>query len=264
MYYRPIINNCRNVRLGGVVEFVSSADQLGGMRSALEDGEAILGYEPQEGFGDRCWLLHEATEDGKRVLWSDVLARAGKRLEDWPHNLSFRVFAGLEKVGDVRPEDIGVIDRESLGRLVEVLARHSPDEMRTDCYWAQAGIECLGAEGVAVRRGRLEESRTLYELCDIDNPDWCESQFPAHWWPLEGSWFVSTNWDLSATEVFGPPPLIADLLADDRLEVVRHLSIADVDRRDPCPSWGDVPPSGGGGQGSGTRGCLLRACARCR
>ncbi|MEV0265438.1 hypothetical protein AB0I49_29440 [Streptomyces sp. NPDC050617] len=54
------------------------------------------------------------------------------------------------------------------------------------------------------------------------------TQFPAHWWPLEGSWFVLSDWDLSATEVFGAPALIADLLADDRLDAVRHLSIAEV------------------------------------
>ncbi|MER6693172.1 hypothetical protein [Streptomyces minutiscleroticus] len=45
---------------------------------------------------------------------------------------------------------------------------------------------------------------------------------------VQGSWFVLTDWDLSATEVFGIPPLIADLLADDGLDAVRHPSIAEV------------------------------------
>ncbi|MGW7067019.1 hypothetical protein ACWGII_40785 [Streptomyces sp. NPDC054855] len=53
-------------------------------------------------------------------------------------------------------------------------------------------------------------------------------QFPAHWWPLERAWSVLTHWDLSATEVFGSPALIADIFADDGLDAVRHPSIAQV------------------------------------
>ncbi|MFI1972631.1 hypothetical protein BLA24_07760 [Streptomyces cinnamoneus] len=211
------------------LELVSDDDSLGGMRPFLDGDEAVLGYEPQEGFLDRCWVLHTVAVGGKKVRWEDVLACVGKRLEDWQHTPSFRVFGGFDLPEDLETPELGEIDRDSLAHLIEVLARHSPDGLRTECYWAQAAIEDIGRP-VPARRGRLDEALAHYDACAW--PDWTvETQFPAHWWPLEGSWFVLTNWDLSATEVFGTPALIADLLADNRLDAVRHPSIAEVQGR---------------------------------
>ncbi|MEU3709784.1 hypothetical protein [Streptomyces catenulae] len=208
------------------LELVSDDDSLGGMRPILEGDEAILGYEPQEGFPDRCWVLHTITVGGERVRWDDVLAHAGKRLEDWRCTPSFRVFEGLDLPEDLEKPDLGEIDRDSLARLVEVLARHSSDGPRTECYWAQAAIEDIGRP-IPARRGRLEEALAHHAACAWpDRP--AGTQFPAHWWPVEDSWFVLTDWDLSATEVFGSSSLIADLLADDGLDAVRHPGIAEV------------------------------------
>ncbi|MFE6689447.1 hypothetical protein ACFVFQ_23590 [Streptomyces sp. NPDC057743] len=214
------------VSRGFELEFVPDDDSLGGMRPFLDGDEAVLGYEPQEGFPDRCWILHTVTVRGRKVRWNDVLAGAGKRLEDWQYTPSFRVFEGLDLPVDLEKPDLGEIDRDSLARLVGVLARHSPDGLHTECYWAQAAIEDMGRP-VPARRGRLDEALTHHDACA--RPDrTARTQFPAHWWPLEGSWFVLTDWDLSATEVFGPPALIADLLTDGRLDAVRHPSIAEV------------------------------------
>lgn len=208
------------------MELVPDDDSLGGMRPILDGDEAVLGYEPQEGFPDRCWILHTVTVGGKRARWDDVLAQAGKRLEDWQYTPSFRVFEGLDLPEDLEKPDQGEIDGDCLARLVEVLARHSPEGVRTECYWAQAAIEDMGRP-VPARRGRLDEALAHHDACG--RPDRAVgTQFPAHWWPLEGSWFVLTDWDLSATEVFGAPALIADLLADDGLDAVRHPSIAEV------------------------------------
>jgi hypothetical protein len=209
-----------------VLELVSDDDSLGGMRPVLDADEAVLGYEPQEGFPDRCWVLHTVTVRGERVRWDDVLAQAGKRLECWQYTPSFRVFEGLDLPEDLEGPDLGVIDRASLARLVEVLARHSPDGLRTECYWAQAAIEDIGRP-IPARCGRLDVALALHDACAWPDQT-VGTQFPAHWWPIEGSWFVLTDWDLSATEVFGPPALIADLLADDGLDAVRHPSIAEV------------------------------------
>ncbi|MFF9392035.1 hypothetical protein [Streptomyces griseoluteus] len=95
---------------------------------------AVLGYEPQEGFPDRCWILHAVTVGGQRVRWDDVLTRVGKRLEDWQGTPSFRVFEGLDLPEDLEGPDVGEIDRASLARLVEVLARHSPDGLHTEPF----------------------------------------------------------------------------------------------------------------------------------
>ncbi|GAA0418806.1 hypothetical protein [Streptomyces luteireticuli] len=215
------------------LELVPDDDSLGGMRPALEDVEAILGYEPQEGFPDRCWVLHAAAVGGRRTRWNDALAHAGKRLEDWQYTPSFRVFEHLDLPEGFEHPMLGEIDRGSLARLVEILARHSPDGSRTECYWAQAMIEDA-CRPVPARRGRLDEALGHHDACAWPGRT-TSMQFPAHWWPLDGSWFVLTNWDLSATEVFGPPALIADLLADDGLDAVRHPSIAGV--QDGCSQW---------------------------
>ncbi|MFE7115694.1 hypothetical protein ACFU99_09755 [Streptomyces sp. NPDC057654] len=209
------------------MELVPDDDSLGGIRPFLDEGEAILGYEPQEGFPDRCWVLHAASLGGKRVTWGDVLARVGKRLEDWPYTPSFRVFEGLNLPEDLERPGVGEIDRGSLARLVEALARHSLDGARTECYWAQAAIEDVGCP-IPARRSRLDEALAHHDACAwLDRA--VRTRFPAHWWPLDGgSWFVLSDWDLSATEVFGTPALISDLLADDGLDAVRHPSIAEV------------------------------------
>ncbi|MBB4790509.1 hypothetical protein [Streptomyces nodosus] len=133
---------------------------------------------------------------------------------------------GLDLPEDLEGPNLGEIDRDSLACLVEVLARHSPDGPRTDCYWAQAGIEDAGRP-IPARRGRLEEALAHHDACARPART-VHTRFPAHWWPVEGSWFVLTDWDLSATEVFGPPALIADLLGDAGLDAVRHPGIAEV------------------------------------
>ncbi|MBV6699108.1 hypothetical protein KV557_18625 [Kitasatospora aureofaciens] len=203
------------------MERLPDEDQLGGMRPLLEAGEAILGHEPRGGFADRCWVLHTLHLDGKPVRWADVLAAHGRRLADWPYTPSYLVFDGIRPAGLELPE-LGVPDRDCLARLVEVLARHSADGPATECYWAQAAIEDAG-EPVPAHRGRLDQAVEHHEA----RPG--GMQFPAHWWPLDRSWFVLTDWDLSATEVFGPSALIADLLADEVLDAVRHPSIAEVE-----------------------------------
>ncbi|MFJ9609618.1 hypothetical protein ACIRS1_25085 [Kitasatospora sp. NPDC101176] len=217
------------------MERIPDEDPLGGMRPFLEAGDAVLGYEPVgpgHRFADRCWVLHTLRVDGQRVRWADALAAAGRRLADWPFTLSSLVFDGPVRAalpGGVEYPWIGVPDRDCLTRLVELLARHGADGTATECYWAQAAIEDLSAP-VPAHRGRLGEVVAHHEACE--GPARASGlQFPAHWWPLDGSWFVLTDWDLSATEVFGPPALIEALLADDVLEAVRHPAVAEVQGR---------------------------------
>ncbi|MEV0278156.1 hypothetical protein AB0I22_17480 [Streptomyces sp. NPDC050610] len=208
------------------MELLPDDDSLGGVRPFLERDDDVLGYEPQKGFPDRCWVLHTVRVGGARVRWDDVLVRAGRRLADWLFTPSFRVFQGLDLPEDLERPEAGEIDRACLAHLIEVLARHSLDGMSTECYWAQAAIEEIGRP-VPARRGRLDEALAHHDACA--RPDSAVStRFPAHWWPMDGTWFVLTDWDLSATEVFGPTALIAGLLADDGLDAVRHPSIAEV------------------------------------
>ncbi|WP_051711439.1 hypothetical protein [Streptomyces sp. NRRL S-350] len=207
------------------MERVPDDDRLDGFRPLLEAGDAVLGYEPtapEHGFADRCWVLHTLRVDGRRVRWADALAVADRQLADWPFTLSYLLFDDrVRPAAEVEYPQLGAPDRACLARLVEVLARHSADGPETACCFAVAAIEYL-SEPVAAHRGRLDEALAHHDA----DPSGC--RFPAHWWPSDRSWFVLTNYDLSATEVFGPPALIADLLTDTELEAVRHPPIAEA------------------------------------
>ncbi|MET9428947.1 hypothetical protein [Streptomyces sp. NPDC003036] len=208
------------------MRLVPDDDPLDGMRVRLEQDEALLGYEPQEGFADRCWVLHTIHEGVVRLRWNAVLARAGRRLEDWEYTPSWRVFDGIGLADDADGPSGGEIDRECLVRLVGLLARHSPDGLAAECYWAQAAIHEAGRP-VTVWRGRLGEAPAFHDTACSEEGS-AAAHFPAQWWPLDRSWYVLTDWDLSATEVFGSPDLVAALLVDDELDAVRHPGIAEV------------------------------------
>ncbi|MGW5424100.1 hypothetical protein [Streptomyces sp. NPDC003943] len=205
---------------------VPDTHPLGGMRPDLEAGESILGHEPADGYEDRCWVLHTIHDGARRLRWREVLAGAGRRLEDWRHTPSYLVLAGIDGREHQDGPSAGEIDRDCLGRLVTLLARYSAEGPDTPCYAAQAAIEDAGAP-VPARHGRLGDALAHHDLCSgRGGGGW--GQFPANWWAVDGSWFVLTDWDLSATEVFGSAALVAALLADEELEAVRMPSIAEV------------------------------------
>ncbi|MEU6930900.1 hypothetical protein AB0A05_17305 [Streptomyces sp. NPDC046374] len=207
------------------------AHPLGGMRPVLEASDAVLGHEPRGGYEDRCWVLHTVHDGDRRLRWHEILAGASRPpLAEWPKTPSYLLFEGIEGRDTWDGPSDGEIDRACLERLVTLLARHGADGPDTPCYAAQAPIEDLGTSAPA-RAGRLADAPAHHDHCSGRSGEaWL--QFPANWWAVDGSWFVLTDWDLCATEVFGPAGLIAALLADEELEAVRHPSIAETWARD--------------------------------
>ncbi|GEB58195.1 hypothetical protein [Streptomyces gardneri] len=193
-------------------------DPLDGLRTAL--AEADCGYEPEGGYEDRCWILHRVHDGPVRLRWDEVLARAGRRLAEWPGTLSYLVFEGVEGAGELEGPDPAELDRASLDRLVEHLARSGPQGPDTPCGAAQAVVATPPGGQQGMWRGRLGDAPAHYDAMP-------EFRFPATWWAADGRWLVLTDWDLSATEVFGDAALITALLADPELDVVRHPSIAE-------------------------------------
>ncbi|MGW3076353.1 hypothetical protein [Kitasatospora sp. NPDC001132] len=197
--------------------------------------ESVTGYEPV-GFADHCWVLHalreldDAGREIRRTRWAQPLAGAGRHLGSWGFTPSTRVFDGIPLQG-LTPPDSGAPDRGSLRALVEVLARFSPDGPDTECYWAQPPLENIG-EPVKLRRGRLREALALWD--GLGSPGF-PNAFPVNWWPVDRSWFVYSDNDLSATEVFGSAELVAAVLATASLDAVRHPLVAEV--LDSRPGW---------------------------
>ncbi|MFJ5833468.1 hypothetical protein [Streptomyces sp. NPDC093089] len=199
---------------------VAEDDPLDGLRAAL--AAADCGYEPQQdGYEDSCWILHTVHDGPVRLRWDQVLARAGRRLADWPGTLSHLVFEGVPGADDLEGPDPAEMDRACLARLVEHLVRNGPKGADTPCGAAQAPVSTPPGETLVARRGRLGDALAHHD----DAPDlW----FPATWWAADGSWLILTNWDLCATEVFGDTALIAGLLADPDVDAVRRPGIAET------------------------------------
>ncbi|MET9675364.1 hypothetical protein ABZY68_20045 [Streptomyces sp. NPDC006482] len=201
---------------------LSAEDPLGGMRALLAEESALLGYEPQDGYEDRCWVLHTLYEDGRPVRWSELFARSGHRIEEWRWTLSYLMFEDVDLPDEWDGPSGGEIDRDCLARLVELLARHSSRGADEPVRAAHAPIESP-SHPLRAWRGRLGDAVAHFDARrETDTGE----NFPANWWAEDGSWFVLTDWDLSATEVFGGAALVAALLADPGLEAVRHPPVS--------------------------------------
>ncbi|MEU7298388.1 hypothetical protein AB0A76_35250 [Streptomyces exfoliatus] len=194
-------------------------DPLDGLRAALT--EADCGYEPQDGHEDRCWILHSVHDGPVRLRWDEVLARAGRRLADWPGTLSHLVLEDVPGADDLEGPDPAEMDRACLARLVEHLVLSGPQGPDTPCGAAQAPVSTPSGEPLIARRGRLGDALAHHDAM----PD---LRFPATWWASDGGWLVLTDHDLSATEVFGSRALIEGLLADPWLDAVRRPGIAET------------------------------------
>ncbi|MGX5181666.1 hypothetical protein ACWKT5_02370 [Streptomyces avermitilis] len=65
-----------------------------------------------------------------------------------------------------------------------------------------------------VQAGRLGAAEILYDISDMDFS-------PSNLWAEGRSWVARTDYDLWATKVAGPTPLIGALLSDTEIEAVR-------------------------------------------
>ncbi|MGW7343110.1 hypothetical protein [Streptomyces sp. NPDC054854] len=119
-------------------------------------------------------------------------------------------------VGIAAPSE-GSLDRADWNRLIEILTEHSPQGPDTRClaYYTPLGQRAEDFDNLHVRAGRLMDAETLY-----DHP---EEEFwtPSNLWAHGRSWVLCTDYDLWATKVAGPEPLVEALLNDSEIEAVR-------------------------------------------
>ncbi|WP_411146265.1 hypothetical protein [Streptomyces sp. x-80] len=156
----------------------------------------------------------------RRLRWAELAQRTGDPLV--PEGLlpSYRCFASAKKDGSwplsISPPTEGSLDRETWNRLITLLTEHGPAGADTCClaYYNPLMLGHTDFENLHARSGRLGDAPALY-----DNP---EADFsPSNLWAEDRSWVLCTDYDLWATKVAGPAPLIEALLNDTEIEAVR-------------------------------------------
>jgi hypothetical protein len=156
----------------------------------------------------------------RRLRWAKLAQRSGDPMV--PDGLlpSYRCFPSVRKDSSwpigIAPPTEGSLDRETWNRLIELLTAHSPAGADTRClvYYSPLMLTDTDFENLHIRAGRLGNAGILY-----DNP---EAEFsPSNLWAEDRSWVVCTDYDLWATKVAGPGPLVEALLNDTEIEAVR-------------------------------------------
>ena len=115
------------------------------------------------------------------------------------------------------PAGQGSTDCESFARLIDLLAYHSIGALdaAVSCYFAPLATVDSDFDTPLVVRRRLRELADLYEWERVDGS-------PSNIWPDDKSWFVYTDWDLTATKVSGSRELVAAIERDDALETISY------------------------------------------
>ncbi|WP_258021036.1 hypothetical protein [Streptomyces anatolicus] len=111
----------------------------------------------------------------------------------------------------------GSLDRTDWNRLVYMLTEHSPQGAETRClaYYNPLLQRAEGFDNLHVRAGTLADAKALYDHPEEDG--WT----PSNLWSQDRSWVLCTDYDLWATKVAGPAPLVEALLSDTEIEALR-------------------------------------------
>ncbi|MEU1514566.1 hypothetical protein ABZ490_20790 [Streptomyces sp. NPDC005811] len=182
------------------------------------------------GFAAYVRVLHPASLDGRPVRWSRAAAAYGRTVgagAEW-HRLVGVDRAhhdgsehGLPGVWD-EPPDEGPTPPVVARALVPLLARHT--RTPEHCWfglWEGYGRRDFTGVPTFPTPGRDEVllSGSLGEVLSPVSAD-AFAELPDLWWPEDRAWCVGGDVDLVGTYVGGSPELIADLLADPRLEAL--------------------------------------------
>ncbi|GAA2828408.1 hypothetical protein [Kribbella solani] len=219
----------RRVQAAGAVE---AADWV--VAGVGEFGSGVGGLVPW-GFEAYARVLHPASAvGGKPVTWAEVAEWSGGVVHP---RVQFMALAARRWKGkgsrvpadtpwEEGPE-VGSLPGARLSALGEVLARHTGTAERCwFCVWD-------GDED----RPRVELPNRSYLL--LEGPldaagELARSllpQSPNVFWPDDRAWCVATEIDLDSTYLGGTAELVAEVLADERLEAVR-VEVTD-------PVWAD-------------------------
>lgn len=190
--------------------------------------EIIPGLDPAEVFADPSYTSAAPTGEHpgprwRRLRWAELSRRTGDPVAaegSLPGHRSFpSLRAGMSagwQVGIKAPSE-GSLGRADWNQLVDILVEHGPQGPDTPCvaYYSPLLRMAEDFDNLHVRAGRLADAKALY-----DHPEE-EFSSPSNLWARDRSWVLCTDYDLWATKVAGPAPLVAALLDDSVIEAVR-------------------------------------------
>ncbi|MEV7728646.1 hypothetical protein AB0P15_28435 [Streptomyces sp. NPDC087917] len=192
--------------------------------------EIISGLDPADIFTDLSDPLATSTGEHpgpryRRLRWTELSRRTGDPVAAEGFPPCHRSFPSLRETGSggsgwpvgIASPSEGSLGRADWNRLVEILTEHSPQGPETRClaYYTPLGQRAEEFDSLHVRAGRLADAKVLY-----DHPDE-EWWTPSNLWAQDRSWVLCTDYDLWATKVAGPAPLVEALLDDTEVEAVR-------------------------------------------
>lgn len=174
-----------------------------------------------EAYGRVLHPVKKPWEGGDRpVRWAEVAAWSGVPLVPGGQFADIALPehepAGVEPWSGQGPEE-GTLYRPDADVLVEVLAGHTTTPHRCwFCVWEGWGPSSPSPRVQLPGRGYLlfvGPLRAVPSLADAH-----EGRTPNLWWPDDRSWCIGSEIDLPWTYVGGSAALVADLVADARVE----------------------------------------------
>ncbi|MFD8141916.1 hypothetical protein [Streptomyces sp. NPDC059708] len=188
--------------------------------------EIIPGLDPAEVFEDPAdtFAPSKGEHPGRRwhrLRWAELARRTGDPVAAEGLLPGHRSFPSLRAAGgwplDVAGPSEGTLERADWDRLIEILTEHAPQGPDTRClaYYTPLGQSTEEFDTPHVRAGRLADAKALYDHPEEDH--WT----PSNLWAEDRSWVLCTDYDLWATKLAGPSPLVEALLHDRDIEAVR-------------------------------------------
>ncbi|HEY9264889.1 MAG TPA: hypothetical protein VIQ11_09820, partial [Mycobacterium sp.] len=152
-------------------------------------------------------------EEGPRVRrrWRDVTSAdlaAVSKARGWPPNSTYSNL----RWPDIEVEE-GVFGGESLTALLDIVGEFSGPDVACFAYYGM--VPANEYERLTVLEGPLSAIDGL-----TGNEDLFWGLSPSNWWPADRSWFVWTDYDLTATRVSGSRALIEKVRSHPQLETL--------------------------------------------
>lgn len=196
-------------------------DVLGWIPEHVQKDGELCGMD-MTGWEDSTWILHDLTvplgnasgEDAprERRRWREVSSvdfEVASRENRWPPGT--RYLLGGKTWPDICVEE-GVFDGESQAALLEILNDVSGPEAACFAFYGQVSAHDYGTP--IVLEGPLSAIPTVAQAQVF------REATASNWWPANRSWFVWTDYDLTATKVSGSRSLIERIRANPSLETV--------------------------------------------